>query len=101
MCHQAAKSSGVGVTKPIFSIPLFPQVSQNYQNTGYQYNMMFIFDTCHRSWAAVTPDKYEHDLEYIIHTFAESKFPVMEKSTKGALVTPTPEYIGQLMEDKI
>ena len=32
----------VGVTKPNFSLWLFFQISQNYQNTGYLYNIMSI-----------------------------------------------------------
>ena len=46
---------------------------------------------CHRSWAAETPDKYECDWKYLSYTFAKSKFPVTEKSTNWALVTPTPD----------
>ena len=38
------------------------------------------------------PGKYEHDWKYLTYTFAKSKFPVTEKLTNGALVTPTPDY---------
>ena len=53
--------------------------------------MTFIFDRCHRSWAAETPAKYERDLKYVTYYCDQSKFSVTEKLTNGALVTPTPE----------
>ena len=53
---------------------------------------------CHRSWAAETPGKYEHDWNYLTHTFAKSKFPVTEKLANGALVTPTPGSLLPLCE---
>ena len=31
------------------------------------YDIMFIFDRCHRSWAAEIPVKYEHDLKYLTY----------------------------------
>ena len=37
-----------------------------------------------------TPGKYERDLRYLTYKFVKSKFPVIEKLTNGALVTPTP-----------
>ena len=37
-----------------------------------------------------TPAKYERDSNYLNHPLDESKFPVTEKLTNGALVTPTP-----------
>ena len=80
---------GVGVTKPIFSVPLFSQYLSD-QNIVYLYDIKFIFGRCQRIWAAATPGKYEHDRKYLTHTFAKSKFPVTEKITSGALVTPTP-----------
>ena len=66
--------------------PIFP----SDQNSGYLYDIKYIFDRCHRSWAAETPGRYEHDWKYLTYTFAESKFPVTEKITNWALVTPTP-----------
>ena len=51
---------------------------------------MFLFDRCHRSWAAETPDKYERDRKYKTYTFAKFKFFVTGKLTSEALVTPTP-----------
>ena len=53
-------STVVGFTKPIFSVPLFP-IFPNDQNSGYLYDIKFIFGRCRRSWAAETPDKYEHN----------------------------------------
>ena len=46
---------------------IFP-IFQNHQNTSYMYDIMFIFGRCHRSWAAVTHDKYERDLKYLTYT---------------------------------
>ena len=68
--------------------PFFP----NDQNSGYLYDIKFIFGRCHRSWAAETPGKYEHDWNYMTYTFAKSKIPVTEKLANGALVTPIPGF---------
>ena len=38
---------------------IFP-IYQNNENTGYLYDITFIYDRCHHVWAAETPDKYEH-----------------------------------------
>ena len=81
---------GVGVTKPFFSVPLFSHFFPNDQNSDYLYDIKFIFDSCHRSWAAETPGIYEHDRNYLTYTFAKTKFPVTEKLANGALVTPIP-----------
>ena len=70
--------------------PFFP----NDQNSGYLYDIKFIFGRCHRSWAAETPGKYEHDWNYLTYTYAKSKFPVMEKLANRALVTPVPAWWG-------
>ena len=86
-------SPGVGVTKPIFSVPLFSKNFQNDQNSDCLYGIMFIFERCNRSWAAGTPGKYEHDWKYRTYSFAESKFPATEKLTNGVLVTPAPGYV--------
>ena len=83
-------SPGVGVTKPIFSVPLFSHFFPNDENSGYLNDIKFIFGRCHRSWASGTPEKYEYDWKYLTYTFTESWFPVTEKLTSGALVTPTP-----------
>ena len=58
-------------------------------NTGFLYDIKFLFNRCHRSWDAETPDKYEGDWKILAYTFATSKFLVTEKFTNGALVTPT------------
>ena len=71
---------------PFRYFPIFP----NDQNSGYLYDIKFIFGRCHRSWAAETPGKYEHDWTYLTYTFAKSKFPVTEKLANGTLVTPFP-----------
>ena len=71
---------------PFLFFPFFP----NDQNSGNLYKIKFIFGRCHRSWAAETPGKCEHDWNYLNYTFAKSKFPVTEKLANGALVTPTP-----------
>ena len=82
--------SGVGVTKTIFSVPLFSKFFQHYQNTGYLLNISFISGRCRRSSAAVTPVKNEWDSNNLKGTFARSKILLAEKLTNGALVTPTP-----------
>ena len=86
-CFGGLLTSGVGVTNPIFSVPLF---FPNDQHSGYLYDIKFIFGRCHRSWAAETPGKYQHDWNYLTYTFAKSKFPVTDKLANGALVTPIP-----------
>ena len=65
--------SGVGVTKPIYSVPLFSHFFHINQNNGYLHDITFIFDRCHCSWAAETPDKYEFDQKSLTYTFAKSK----------------------------
>ena len=45
-------------------------------------------DGCYGRWAAETSDKYERQWKYLTYLFAESKIPVTEKSTSGALVPP-------------
>ena len=82
-------SPGVGVTGPIFSVPLFFQFFRIIK-TLYLHDITLLFDRCHRSWAAGAPDKYECDWKYLTYTFAKSKSPVTEKSTNGAFGTPTP-----------
>ena len=39
-------------------------VFQNYQNMGHLLNIMFIFVRYLRSWAAMTPVKYERDQKH-------------------------------------
>ena len=64
-------------------------IFQTYQNTGYLWNITFIFGRCLRSLPAVTFVKYGCDLKNLTQTFASSKFPLTEKLTNGVLVTPT------------
>ena len=77
----------VGGTRTIFSLPLFPHFL-NDQNNGYLHNTIFIFAKCHNSWGVETPVWYEHGWKYSTYTFAKFKFPIMEKLTNRALVTP-------------
>ena len=46
------------------------------------YEITFIFDGGHRSWAAETPYKYERDWKYLTYSFAIPNFRVTEKLTK-------------------
>ena len=64
-------------------------VFQNHQNTGYPYDITFIFQRCHRSLAMVTFVKYECDLKNLTSTFVRSKIYLTEKLMNGTLVTPT------------
>ena len=71
MMHRYLSKPGVGITKPIFSFPLFSHFFfQNAQNTGCQYDISHIFVRCHCSWAAETPDKFERDWKYLAYTVA-------------------------------
>ena len=79
---------GWGLLNQLLRSVIFP-ILQNDQNTGYQYTITFIFDRCHRTLAAETPVKHERDLKWLTCIFAESKFLVTEKLTKGVSVTPT------------
>ena len=79
---------GVGVTKPIASVPLFSQIF--FIVKRHLLNIAFIFDRCRRSSAAGTPVKYEYDSRNLACSFARSKILLTEKLTNGALVTPTP-----------
>ena len=69
-------------------------IFRNDQNTGYLYNIMFIFDRCHHRWAAETPGKCERDLKYLTYTFAESKFPATERLT-DSFTNPPPLHSMQ------
>ena len=80
-------SWGGGYKADFLRSVIFP-IFHNNQNNGYLYDITFLFDRCHRSWAAETPDKYEHGWKYLTYTFAKSKFPIIDKLTTGALVTP-------------
>ena len=80
---------GWGLLNQFHPFRYFPNFSE-WSNSGYLYNIKFIFGRCHRSWSTGTPSKYEHDWKYLTYTFAQSKFPLMEKLTNGALVNLTP-----------
>ena len=65
----------------------FPDFSPLLNNT-------FVLGRYCRSSAAATPVKYESNSNKLTNTFARSKLSLTEKSTNGALVTPTPENYG-------
>ena len=80
-----------------FSPCRYSVIFQYDQTTSYLYKVTFMFDMCHRSWAAETPDKYERDWKYLTYTFAKSKFPVTEKLSNGVLATPAQQTRGCCM----
>ena len=87
--------SVVGIIKPI-SFVIF-SIFHHCQNTGFIWNATtFIFDRCHRNWVAATPVKYESDSKNLTGTFARSKISLADKSTNGALVTPTTDLGASL-----
>ena len=86
---SAAYMRGWGLLNQLLRSVIFA-ILQNDQNTGYQYTITFIFDRCHRTLAAETPVKYERDLKWLICIFAESKFLVTKKLTKGVSGNPHP-----------
>ena len=55
------------------------------------YDITFILDRCHRSWAVEAPDNYERDWKYLTYIFVKSKFPLMDKLTNGVLGNSTPD----------
>ena len=70
-------------------------IFQNNENTGYLYDITFIFDRCHRSWAhrswaAETPDKYERDWKDITYTLLNQSFPATEKINEWNVSNPHP-----------
>ena len=71
------KHTGVEVTKPISSVPLFSGIFNNV-NAHYELNITFIFDRCRRSPTAVKPVKYECDSNNLTDTFAKSKILLTE-----------------------
>ena len=82
---------GVGVTKPIFSVLLFSHFSRMIKTvSGYLYDIKFIFGRCHRSWAAATPGKYEHDWKYLKYTFAKSKISRNGEINERSFSNPHP-----------
>ena len=87
--EYASGGAGGGVINNFLCSVIFPNFPNDH-NSAYLHDIKFIFGRCHRSHAAETPGKYEHDWRYVAYAFAKSKFPVTEKLTNGALVTPTP-----------
>ena len=81
----------VGVTKPISSVPLFSPFS-NIAKTYISYWISRLYLT----GVAVAQLRWHQANMNVIQriltgTFARSKILLMEKLTKGALVTPTPD----------
>ena len=75
--------SGTGITKPIFSVPVFPHFFQHCQNI-----VTLIFYRCCRSSAAVVPVRCERDFRNLTGTCIRSKEHITEKLLNGALVAP-------------
>ena len=55
----------------------------------------FIFDSCHRSWAAVTPVKYKRDIQWLTCVLAMLKNEENNGTGEMDLVTPTPGWLWQ------
>ena len=89
LVHYQWLTSGVGVTEPISSIPLFIPFFSDFSTLPKHTNITFIFDRCCCSSAVVTPVKYECGSKNIKGTFARWKILLMEKLPNRALVTPT------------
>ena len=77
-----------GVTKPIFSVPLFSDFFSIVKTHASFPISPFIFHRCRRNSAAGAPVKYKCDLNTLRGTFARSKILQTEKLTNGALVLP-------------
>ena len=75
---------GVGVTKPISSVPLFSEFFSVIK-THVTYWISRLYST-----GAVAPVKYKCDSNNLRGTFARTKILLTEKITNGALVTPIP-----------
>ena len=87
--HQTLqRHSGVAVTKPISSVPLFSEFFSIIKTHATELNIVFIFDRCRRSSAAVAPVKYKCDSNNQRGTFARTKILLTGKLTNRALVTP-------------
>ena len=52
-------------------------VFQNHKNNCYLLNIIFIFDRCHYSWAAVQRIKYKCDSKYLTVTFSRLKISLI------------------------
>ena len=64
---------GVGVTESISFILFFCPVYHHHENTTYLLEIIFIFDRCYCSPAAVTPVKYEYDSNDLTYILAKIK----------------------------
>ena len=71
----------VGVIKSVFSIPLFSRFAR-MTKTLVTFNITFIFDRCHCSWATEKSGKHARYLKYITYIFAKSTFSATEKLKK-------------------
>ena len=76
----------VGVTVSQFPpFHYFPRFSF-CQNTGYILNIKFIPSRCDRSWAAITPVRFERDWTDLTGIFAESKSSLTDKFMIGVFL---------------
>ena len=82
---------GDGKTNFISSLFL---IVRSHKNFGNLYDITFISDRCHHSWAVATPGRYERDKRNLSYTFA---IPITEKLTNGVLVTPTMDCFSNKM----
>ena len=98
MCHHSSSTpQGWCLLSQIPPFRYFPKFSA-LSNTRYLLSITSIFHRCHRSSTAVAHVKYEYDSSNLRGTFMRSKILLMEKSTNGALVTPTPSRLSQDMD---
>ena len=86
--YDANSRFGVGVRRPIYSIPLFSDLFQHCQNTREILNITLICDRCRRSSAAATPVKYVCGSKDLIDNVATSSI-LLTETTNGALEIPT------------
>ena len=81
---------GWGFTKAPF-VNLSVSKFSILQSTFKIIQITFIFDRCHRSWAAASSVKYEHDVQYLTCVLTKLKNKKAENNgtDKIGLVTPT------------
>ena len=89
--HQFVFVEGWGLLSQFPPFRHFPHF-QHCQNTCLLLNILFMFNRCGRSSAAMAPVKYNCNLNNLRGTFTRSKILLTEKLTNGALVTPTPDW---------
>ena len=77
---------GWGLLNQFYPIHYFPRF---WESSKCQFNMIFIFDKCHRIWAAVAPVKYECSSMNLTSIFAKLKVFKMETLMNGASVAST------------